>query len=263
MWLYFMANSLDRAPVPSPLESHDTQARQSVFCHEFDLSKRLVLPPDPLLSCIAPTQRATPDFRSVNSSQSPFRRYLEHLQSQIALNPPSTIHRIVIPGLLSPAIYPHTASTPRHVLQFIHSLRALTRRHPLQLAIMISLPTSLHPRNTGLARWIEILCDSVMEIMPFLSRPIQVPTAQPELIFGQDETPQGMLKVHRLPILHEKGGGVFELDGLKGDLAFTLSRRKGLVVRPFCLPPVDGDPEMQNIGAEGNRKNVTNVGLEF
>jgi elongator complex protein 4 len=71
-----------------------------------------------------------------------------------------------------------------------------------------------------------------------------------------------MLKVHRLPILHEKGGGVFELDGLEGDLAFTLSRRKGLVIKPFSLPPVDGDTEMQNIGTEGNRKN-TNVDLDF
>jgi hypothetical protein len=33
------------------------------------------------------------------------------------------IHRIVIPSLLNPTIYPPNASQPEHVLQFFHALK--------------------------------------------------------------------------------------------------------------------------------------------
>lgn len=66
---------------------------------------------------------------------------------------------------------------------------------------------------------------------------------------ANEEQPQGMLKVHRLPIFHEKGGGGGGLGGLSDDLAFTVSRRK-FVIKPFSLPPVEGDTEAQQGHAE-------------
>lgn len=79
----------------------------------------------------------------------------------------------------------------------------------------------------------------------------------------QEEPPQGMLKIHRLPIFHEKGGGGGETSGLSDDLAFSLSRRKGLVVKPFSLPPVEGDAEAQQGGSEHDHGRATKVDIEF
>lgn len=64
-----------------------------------------------------------------------------------------------------------------------------------------------------------------------------------------------MLRVHSL------GGG-----GRDGgdDLSFVLSRRRGVVVRPYSLPPVEGDGEAGDKGVEiegGGR--ATKVDIEF
>ena len=50
-----------------------------------------------------------------------------------------------------------------------------------------------------------------------------------------------MLKPYRLPIFHERGGGT---TAVGEDWAFTLSRRK-FSIKPFSLPPVEGDSEAQ------------------
>lgn len=36
------------------------------------------------------------------------------------------------------------------------------------------------------------------------------------------------------------------------DLAFTLSRRRGLCIKPFSLPPVDEDTEAERKGSKGD-----------
>lgn len=72
---------------------------------------------------------------------------------------------------------------------------------------------------------------------------------------GQEEPAQGMLKVHCLP----GGGGV----GAGDDWAFLLGRRRGLVVRPYSLPPVEGDGEGQNQGGEEGGGKKTKVDIEF
>lgn len=76
-----------------------------------------------------------------------------------------------------------------------------------------------------------------------------------------------MLRVHRLPIFHEKGGGG-AMDG--DDLAFTLSRRRGLCIKPFSLPPVDEDTEAERKGSKGehgqeghSHGKQTKVDIEF
>ena len=63
-----------------------------------------------------------------------------------------------------------------------------------------------------------------------------------------EEKPQGMLKIHKLPVLTEKGGG----GGGGDDLAFSLSRKR-FVIKPFSLPPVEGDQEAQKGEAEGGK----------
>ncbi|KAJ9669552.1 Elongator subunit elp4 [Coniosporium apollinis] len=208
------------------------------FCHTFDLAKRLTFPTGTTINFIP----LLTDPRS-----SPFTPILQNLSSQLSSSSPITIHRLVIPTLLSPALYPPHASQPHHLLQFLHSLRALLRQHPNRLTALITLPLELYPRTSGLVRWVELLSDGVLELTPF---PHIMDIASSGAATANEEQPQGMLKVHRLPVFHEKGGGGGGLGGLGDDLAFTVSRRK-FVIKPFSLPPVEGDTGAQQGHAEG------------
>lgn len=71
-----------------------------------------------------------------------------------------------------------------------------------------------------------------------------------------EEKPQGMLKIHKLPVLTEKGGG----SGGGDDLAFSLSRKR-FVIKPFSLPPIEGDQEAQKGEVEGGK--VGKEDIEF
>ncbi|KAL2003409.1 hypothetical protein VTN02DRAFT_3919 [Thermoascus thermophilus] len=210
---------------------------QEAFCHAFDLTKRLT---HPALSSM--------DFIPVMPSrESPYISIHKRLQTAIASSPPNTIHRIVIPSLLSPAIYPPAASQPENVLQFLHSLRALLATYANRVTAMITIPLSLYPRSSGLVRWMELLSDGVMELCPFPhSSDAAVANAMSGAATAQEEPPQGMLKTHRLPVMHERGGGSDQNIG--EDWAFTLSRRK-FEIKPFSLPPAEGDHEAQQGGA--------------
>ena len=213
------------------------QSPSPTFCHSFDLTKRLTLPKPPTISFI-PVQ-------SKETHTSPFVSIIQNLSQQVSSNTPETIHRCIFPALLSPVLYAPHASNPKYVLQFLHSLRSLLRQYPLQLTAMISLPLALYPRTTGLVRWIELLSDGVLELVPF---PHSIDTGPSMTTSGaataQEDKPQGMIKVHRLPVLHERGGGGIDTAGVSDDLAFTVSRKK-FVIKPFSLPPVEGDTEAQ------------------
>jgi elongator complex protein 4 len=110
------------------------------------------------------------------------------------------------------------------------------------LTALLTLPLSLYPRSTGLVRWAEILSDGVLELSPFPYSHMQT-LAQSAGATKEEEKPQGMFAVHKLPVFHEKGGGGGAED-LGEDMAFTLSRRK-FVVAKFSLPPLEGDREAQ------------------
>lgn len=111
---------------------------------------------------------------------------------------------------------------------------------------MVTLPATLYPRTTGLIRWMEILSDGVLELLP-LSQPVHTqPNAKPE------DAAQGMVKVHRLPIYSERGGGK-EGKPAQEDLSFKLSSSSGLVIRPFSLPPV-GEVEGDESKAKADKK---------
>lgn len=131
---------------------------------------------------------------------------------------------------------------------------------------MLSLPLELYPRSSGLVRWAELLSDGVLELQPF---PHLMDTygelASSGAATANEERPQGMLRVHRIPVFHERGGGGGGVAGVGDDLAFTLSRRK-FVIKPFSLPPVEGDTEAQGaLGAEsdGGGGKQTKVDIDF
>ncbi|KAL1967991.1 hypothetical protein VTN77DRAFT_2408 [Rasamsonia byssochlamydoides] len=221
-----------RAPAPTGDKTTDGGAatKQQAFCHAFDLTKRLT---HPSLSSI--------DYIPLTPSrESPFIQVYKRLVSTITTSPPNTVHRIIIPSLLNPTMYPPEASQPEYVLQFMHSLRALLANNAHRVTAMITLPLALYPRSTGLVRWVELLCDGVIELCPFPHSADAIATSGAAT--AHEEPPQGMLKTHKLPVLHERGGGSDQNIG--EDWAFTLSRRK-FEIKPFSLPPAEGDKEAQ------------------
>lgn len=223
-----------------------TEAAVPAFCHTYDLTKRLELPSPTALTYIS---------ISASSTGTPFHNVIDALTRELMHSAPESIHRIVIPTLLSPAMYPDAANHPTMVLQFLHALRALLRQHGNRVTAFISLPLSLFPRLMGLTRWVELLCDGVIELVPF---PHTV-DAGPALsatgaATSQEEMPQGLVRLHRLPVFHERGGGAIGAAGVGDDLAFTLSRKR-FVIKPFSLPPVDnGEPQQEE--AQGGKVKV-------
>lgn len=168
---------------------------------------------------------------------------------------PSSIHRVVVPSLLSPTLYPSSACRPDEVLQFLHALRGLLRLYPLRLTAMVTFPVSLFPRSAGLTRWIELLSDGVLELVP-LQQQIQAaqnPTAE--------EKSQGLLQVHSLPIFHEKGGGMDD-SWRREELSFRLSASSGLIITPFSLPPI-GEEENQAKDVNASEESKKAKSLEF
>ncbi|OAA56006.1 PAXNEB protein superfamily [Cordyceps fumosorosea ARSEF 2679] len=225
------------------------QSASSAFCHTFNLTKKLEsrdikgqLFGFPIINVNAASQ-----------STGFFREFLNSVAAKLASTPSSTIHRVVVPSLLSPTLYPSYGCNPQQVLQFLHGLRGLLRQHHTRLTAIATLPISLHPRANGLTRWAEILCDGVLELVP-LGHQIQVsrdPTSE--------DKAQGLLRVHSLPIFHERGGGLDE-GWRREDLSFKLSASTGLIITPYSLPPVGEEEEQAKEAAEAEKKKKS---LEF
>ncbi|KAL2023960.1 hypothetical protein VTK56DRAFT_195 [Thermocarpiscus australiensis] len=229
---------------------------QGTFCHSFDLTKRLSQS-----SCkgsLHPTPSTSPpmfDQGGLLGSLSPFKAIIKHLQAKLTTSPPTDIHRVVIPGLLSPTLYGPQCSEPAEVLQFLHGLRALLRQYSAQLTAIITLPTSLFPRSSGLVRWMELLCDGVVELIPLPAHPGAAP---PSAASDKSDQAQGLLRVHTLPVYHEKGGGGAETSSFRETLSFSLSASKGLTIKPYSLPPLEGEGEKEKSPASTVRD-----GLDF
>ncbi|KAL4872585.1 hypothetical protein BDV12DRAFT_182927 [Aspergillus spectabilis] len=225
-----------RAPAATPGDQSPSStdadlAKQQAFCHAFDLTKRLTHPSISNITYIPITPTNEPLLVSIQ----------KRLQAVIASSPPNTVHRIVIPSFLNPTVYPPDVSQPENVLPFFHSLRALASSPTTRITAMITIPLSLFPRSSGLVRWMELLSDGVIELCPFPHSSDALTTSGAAT--SHEEPPQGMLKTHRLPVLHERGGGSDQNVGQ--DWAFTLSRRK-FEIKPFSLPPAEGDKEAQD-----------------
>jgi elongator complex protein 4 len=93
----------------------------------------------------------------------------------------------------------------------------------------------------------------VVELVP-LGHQIQV-SRDPT----QEDKAQGLLRVHSLPIFHEKGGGIDE-GWRREDLSFKLSASSGLVITPYSLPPVGEEEEQAKQAKEAEKKKQS---LEF
>ena len=171
------------------------------------------------------------------------------LTSAIRSSGSTTIHRLIVPGLMSPALYPPHVAFPAQILSFQRELRRILAEFPKKLVILQTLPLSLFPRTSGLTKWLEILTDGVYNLTPFPH------SADAEFMSSRDpntkeEPPQGLLSIHKMPVFHELGTGTLPSDT---DWTFSLSRRK-FTIKPYNLPPLEGDTEAQNEASEANAK---------
>lgn len=187
---------------------------------------------------------------------SAFKIFVKELQAKLQASSPLTVHRIVIPSLLSPTLYTSEACQPSEVVQFLHAIRALQRQYPGQLTALVTLPVSLFPRGNGLTRWIELLSDGVLEMIPLPPKLGAAPPSSSGTSKVQDQS-QGILRVHSLPIFHEKGGGGAENNHFREDLSFHMSSTKGLVIQPYVLPPLEEDHK------EKSPASTVKDGIEF
>ena len=238
--LYFhtdIATEKSRTQPAIPSTDPSTSEKPTNFSHTFDLTKRLVHPASSQITFYP---------LNPNSTQSPFTTILSKLVSSITTSSPTTIHRLLIPSLLSPALYPPHSYQPHHLLPFLQTLRSLLST--ARLTILTTLPLSLYPRTTGLTTFIEVLQDGVLELSPFPHS--AVPTSTGPSSNEDRDPPQGILRIHKLPILHDRGSGNA---GYEEDWTFTLSRRT-LSVMPFNLPPVEGDTQAQQEAEAGKGK---------
>ncbi|KAF2188084.1 paxneb superfamily protein-like protein [Zopfia rhizophila CBS 207.26] len=245
------SSGVKRAPLVAASETSQPGLEEStVFCHIFDLAKRLTFPVSTAINYIPIPP---------NPTSSPFIPILQNLQHQLSSSPHHRIHRVVIPSMLSPALYPPHSPHPHSILQFLHAFRALLRAYPTRLTALLTIPLSLYPRTSGVVRWMEILSDGVFELLPFPHNPFD-PLSTSGAATRGEERPQGLFMVHKVPVWNERGGAG---GGLGEDLAFTVSRRKFLV-QNFSLPPIEGDREAQEGAAAAGGSGIPNkTGLEF
>jgi elongator complex protein 4 len=153
-------------------------------------------------------------------------------------NSPTTPHRLIVPSLLSPLVYPASASNPHSLLPFLHSIRALLSIYPL--TVFTTLPLPLSPRSSGLTRWVEHLHDGAIELSPFphSAGGLVSTSSSKSKEDAVEEPPQGLLKIHRLPLLADRGVGT---RAVEDDWAFTLSRRR-LALKEWRLGPIEDEP---------------------
>lgn len=156
----------------------------------------------------------------------------------------------------------------------MHGLRALLRRYPTTLSALLTLPLDLYPRASALTRSIELCVDGVLELSPFPHRlsacaPVSVSASDSSSGGGVDkrgeEEPQGLVRVHKLPILEERGGGRGGGGAGGDDMAFVVSRRR-FDLRPYSLPPEEWDREaqqQQQQGGEGAKGMPDKKDIEF
>jgi elongator complex protein 4 len=205
------------------------------YCHQFDLGKRMepAAIKGQLHSFPLPPSTVHGVPQTPETPTKSIKQFIQGVVDAIESSGPNAIHRVVVPSLLSPVLYEPSSCRPREVLQFLHALRALLRRYSDRLAAILTLPASLYPRFTGLTRWVEGLCDGVIELTA-LDQPL------PKL--GAVDSVQGFLRFHSVPNYSGRD------DGRQGShsresLSFKLDDSSGLVIKSFSLPPISDNAD--------------------
>lgn len=212
------------------LSGTGSTASKEPYCHAYDLTKRMNTAP------LAPQIHSSPPCSSTGD---PFTPILASLVQTVQST--SGIVRCVLPGLLSPAVYPPNASQSRYLIRFINNLRAILRAHPTRLLVIMSMPLDLYPRHNSSTAWIEILMDGIIELTPLPPNP------------ADRDGPQGLLKIHKVPML--------ERLSIEADLSFKVTRKR-FSIEAWSLPAL-GEEEPREGGGTLKDVRPTNIDISF
>ncbi|CCH45054.1 Elongator complex protein [Wickerhamomyces ciferrii] len=199
------------------------------FNHQFDITSRLV--PSPNANEIT--------YIPLGTS---FKPVIKQLETTIQRHKTKII-RLVIPSFLNPSMYPPPLATSQEALQFVHSLRSLTRKYSKTLAIAMSIPLELYPRDSLLIKQIESLSDAVFNLEPFNQEMLKFL----EKAYQNQPTKvqHGLVHVYKVPHLSEKGQMLI----MKSEFAFKNGKKK-FEIEEWGIPVEDeGEPQQttQNI----------------
>ena len=197
------------------------------FCHTFDLSSRLKnsdikgrfhgIPLRPDASCLT-------DF-------------MQHLAHELEATSLRTIHRVLIPNLITPGLYSAIHCDPMVLLGFLSQLRALLRQFPERLVAICTSSTALHSRQAGLTRWMEMLADGVLELMP--STASSLSSIAEGSGVGTQRYPQGFLAIHKLALYQEQALASRATTAAMDSYSYRISNQSGMAIYPYSLPPAE------------------------
>ncbi|RCI15092.1 hypothetical protein L249_7120 [Ophiocordyceps polyrhachis-furcata BCC 54312] len=197
------------------------------FCHSFTLSRRLGT-----AAIRGQLHTSCPDCGIEDKQLSDLKQFLSAIESRLRHSSPLSRHRILIPSLLSPAVYRPESVEPQGLLQLIHGVRSLLRQFPTRAVALVTIPISLYPRSSGLIRWAEILFDGTIEI----------DTVSSDVISEHERGQlQGVLRIHSLPIIHESGGDQ-QSTSLEQKMLLKTSVMSGVNIQPSDLSPTIEKP---------------------
>ena len=228
-WRYSNLGEFGTTQRQSTAPAASTEPNKKPYCHAYDLTKRAVLEPD----------AKTASSSGCAQSGDPFAPILASLVER--LKQTNGVIRCVIPGLLSPALYPPSASHTKYVIKFINNLRVLTRLHASRLITMISIPLDLYPRKSQTTTWTEILVDGIIELQPL-----------PPSMADRDG-PQGLLRIHKVPGLERVVS--------EADLSFKVSRKR-FTIEAWSLPAL-GEEQPREGGGTLKDVKPTNIDIAF
>lgn len=162
------------------------------FIHTFDFTSRLSVPPKNISHVTAPIIE--------------FGKALAIIESNAKMcRAQNSVLRVVIPGILHPAIY-HPGATDS-VVKFLHSLQNLCAIYSTTICIFITLNTSLYTRDNFLTGWIEHLCNGVIELDPKPELFEKIKDGRPTSQSSSDANKpyQGFVNIYKLPLFSDRG----------------------------------------------------------
>ena len=202
-WRYGLNQKSGSSATDVSLESQEMEKND--YCYQFDITQRLSPAPGGQEISFVPVSDAIP-------------KQIRSIVEQNVKN--GRVVRIVMPHLLHPLLFPPPFSSSFKLLPILHSLRAILRQYPHNVALVASLPTELYSRQDTLARNVEMLMDSVIELQQFNQEMMEL--IEKSYKNEPSKILHGLVQIYKLPSLSERGLMTVHM----GEYAFKNGKKK-------------------------------------
>lgn len=195
------------------------------YNHQFDITTRLVpAPTSTEISFVSPLQ--------------PVQSVLLQLEAIIKKQDKKLI-RILIPGLLHPAMYPPKYSQLSVIVPLLHGIRSLVKKYGDRCVLLSTISSDLYAASNALfVPTIENLFDSVLNLEPFHQDMVQL--LERAYKSQPNKVQHGLVHVLKLPVLSDRG----EMHVMKSEWAFR-NGKKRFEIEEWGIP-VDDDGDDDN-----------------